>query len=706
MRKIGIITLNRINSKFKKSYSSIRSILKKNIYISSNYYTSMTKKNIWVILILTILIVLNFNALADEKIYSTKAMKMNVEIDTSFELDKTAQDYYAQYFQINLSLIPLQDKIQKVENFQTTPKAKIIAEDYVLFEIQDPQLGEDSVKVTAQVTSQNQFEKISEKIDFPIKNIPEEIKIYTQPQEIIDSDTKEINIQASNIIEGETDLLEALNKIAKWIKANIDYTLDSSTEEVSQEASWVLENRYGVCDEITSLFIAMLRSVNIPARYISGVAYTNLDNLNAWGPHAWAEVYVPGYGFIPFDVTYGEFGFVDASHVVLKRSLDSAESSVEYQWKGKDMVLKQSNVEINTEVIEYYGQLEPLIELEARPIKEEIGYGSYNLIEISMKNPNNYYIYSTLHFARNDEMQIEQDMINFELLHPKSTKKMYVVVKISEDLEDNYIYTIPFYAETLRNMSAETAFTAKKIAPVYTKEEIYKLKEQIDIPEIMQKDANVEIDCSPTKNTYYDYEDVNVKCEFKNTGTIYLHNKEFCFNNECQTEDLGIGQKKEIDYKFKITKTGQNELIAVVKDEESLLKKEIITLTILDKPELVIENLDIPESVGYDESFKIVATIDKKSYSNAYDVKINFWNDKRQMSIIEKEEIDKKGIFELQLIGKDLTSTESVIKVTVDYKDENGKEYSTEKKVDVKVEGLNIIQKIVFFLKKIEMLFV
>jgi transglutaminase-like putative cysteine protease len=88
--------------------------------------------------------------------------------------------------------------------------------------------------------------------------------------------------------------------------------------------------------------------VGIPARYVSGLAYTNWEGKNGWGPHAWAEVYFPGYGWVAYDITYGQFGYVDATHIKLKESVDSKEPSTLYIWKARSADIKTRKLEFST----------------------------------------------------------------------------------------------------------------------------------------------------------------------------------------------------------------------------------------------------------------------------------------------------------------------------------------------------------------------
>ena len=142
-------------------------------------------------------------------------------------------------------------------------------------------------------------------------------------------------------------------KIGEWTKKNIKYDLSTLTESVSQKASWVLKNKEGVCDELTNLFISMLRSVGIPARFVTGMVYTNMES--SWGNHGWAEVYFPGKGRVPWDVTFGQFGWVDPSHVKLDDDVDSGESSVNYKWRSRNIRRREqdSNCKYKYSIIDF-----------------------------------------------------------------------------------------------------------------------------------------------------------------------------------------------------------------------------------------------------------------------------------------------------------------------------------------------------------------
>ena len=70
------------------------------------------------------------------------------------------------------------------------------------------------------------------------------------------------------------------------------------------ESLYVLKTGIGDCASQSAYFVALLRSLGIPARATGG--YQMIDG--PAGTHFWAEYYLEGYGWIPVDVTAAEGG--------------------------------------------------------------------------------------------------------------------------------------------------------------------------------------------------------------------------------------------------------------------------------------------------------------------------------------------------------------------------------------------------------------
>ncbi len=57
----------------------------------------------------------------------------------------------------------------------------------------------------------------------------------------------------------------------------------------------------GVCQDHAQVLIAAARVAGLPARYVSGYLQANADGMAHEAAHAWAEIYVQGFGWIGFD---------------------------------------------------------------------------------------------------------------------------------------------------------------------------------------------------------------------------------------------------------------------------------------------------------------------------------------------------------------------------------------------------------------------
>ena len=66
-------------------------------------------------------------------------------------------------------------------------------------------------------------------------------------------------------------------------------------------AAEALAQGEGVCQDHAHTLIAMARSLGMPARYISGYLHSTADGEGHEAAHAWAEIHIPGLGWVGFD---------------------------------------------------------------------------------------------------------------------------------------------------------------------------------------------------------------------------------------------------------------------------------------------------------------------------------------------------------------------------------------------------------------------
>lgn len=137
---------------------------------------------------------------------------------------------------------------------------------------------------------------------------PGDIEKYLEPTELIESDSQVLKIVADSLVNYKQSLVENIQKILKWVSANVKYDGElakkiSNGEIDTQSALKTLECKKGTCSEYTNLFIAIMRSLGIPTRFITGVILEK-ENLMY---HAWAECYIKDIGWHGVDPQTSQF---------------------------------------------------------------------------------------------------------------------------------------------------------------------------------------------------------------------------------------------------------------------------------------------------------------------------------------------------------------------------------------------------------------
>jgi transglutaminase-like putative cysteine protease len=101
-------------------------------------------------------------------------------------------------------------------------------------------------------------------------------------------------------------VFEATEDITRRIYKDFEYKPGHTT--IATPLSVVMQERKGVCQDFAHLAIACLRSIGLPARYISGYIETLSPDgveklIGTDASHAWFSVYIPDMGWTDFDPT-------------------------------------------------------------------------------------------------------------------------------------------------------------------------------------------------------------------------------------------------------------------------------------------------------------------------------------------------------------------------------------------------------------------
>jgi transglutaminase-like putative cysteine protease len=96
---------------------------------------------------------------------------------------------------------------------------------------------------------------------------------------------------------------------------------EPGTTDVTTAAGEVLELGHGVCQDHAHLFLACVRGMGLPARYVSGYLYTTAEHAAS---HAWVDVWLKDHGWVSIDVTNRQYASEQHCRLAVARDYDSA----------------------------------------------------------------------------------------------------------------------------------------------------------------------------------------------------------------------------------------------------------------------------------------------------------------------------------------------------------------------------------------------
>ena len=87
-----------------------------------------------------------------------------------------------------------------------------------------------------------------------------------------------------------------------------DFDFVSGFTSISTPINEVMREKKGVCQDFAQIAIACIRSMGLPARYISGYIETVPPEgqeklVGADASHAWFSIFIPSFGWVDFDPT-------------------------------------------------------------------------------------------------------------------------------------------------------------------------------------------------------------------------------------------------------------------------------------------------------------------------------------------------------------------------------------------------------------------
>jgi transglutaminase-like putative cysteine protease len=220
-----------------------------------------------------------------------------------------------------LALIQSRAPYQSVTDLKIASPAYSLVEDefgnlYLQFDFGELPIGQPVVIELKYQVSINRLRS-----DLTICDGPT-IEGYTQAEFLIEANNPEIVALSSSIPAAASDPCQQARAFYDYVGNSLAYTVNNG----DWGAMAALGPSGSDCTEYASLFIALCRAAAIPARYLEGLNYRGLyADVEANLEHAWAEIYLPGSGWMPVDPTLGRlnttreryFASFPADHIIV-----------------------------------------------------------------------------------------------------------------------------------------------------------------------------------------------------------------------------------------------------------------------------------------------------------------------------------------------------------------------------------------------------
>lgn len=124
-------------------------------------------------------------------------------------------------------------------------------------------------------------------------------------------------------MKGEKDLRKTISFVQTYLYDNTEYSLEPGVTPDGEDFTeyFLFQNKKGYCVHYATAATMLFRSMGVPARYVEGYhadrnTLQNNDTITTEGTtlwhtvdltdryaHAWVEIYISGYGWIPVEVT-------------------------------------------------------------------------------------------------------------------------------------------------------------------------------------------------------------------------------------------------------------------------------------------------------------------------------------------------------------------------------------------------------------------
>jgi hypothetical protein len=150
--------------------------------------------------------------------------------------------------------------------------------------------------------------KALDSLPFPPASLDESLKPCISPELLIESEDSDIKKQALALTRDARTIRDVAQRCGQWVYENIEFAYTDGSAKatlLTKKGDWIPRNR---------LFISLMRSLGIPARFTGGFLLTE----KVAGNYLWTEVYFGrGTGWVPVDVALGQIDYFSANYITL-----------------------------------------------------------------------------------------------------------------------------------------------------------------------------------------------------------------------------------------------------------------------------------------------------------------------------------------------------------------------------------------------------
>lgn len=196
-----------------------------------------------------------------------------------------------------------------------------------LFSILEPhhQLAVESrilIRINNQEKDAGFWQPTWQQLNAEIQNKLQHLEL-TRPDQIQSQD--KIQEICRKLFAPERSVASIVEECNRYIFENFTYSKGITTIESTVDE--IMEHRSGVCQDFAHVMLQILRTMDIPCRYVSGYICPHKNGMRGEGAtHAWVEAWLPGHGWAGIDPTNNVW--VENKHVKLAVGRNFSDCSV------------------------------------------------------------------------------------------------------------------------------------------------------------------------------------------------------------------------------------------------------------------------------------------------------------------------------------------------------------------------------------------